>query len=83
MPERWGVLRTVEYLASMRHHITIPPGAFGTVEGGVRSAHEIFFAGDVGRAGTGDTQADGHGVHVMLEIMWGERHKTHSPQDRP
>jgi hypothetical protein len=69
--ERLVVLGTMEYLASIRHHVTIPPCVFGTVEGGVRGAQEIFFAGDVGRAGTDDTQADSHGDHfVLVDTPW-------------
>lgn len=66
MLEQRVVLRTMEDLASIRHHVTIPPCAFGMVEGGVRSAHETVLAGDVGRVSTGDTQANGHGDHGVM-----------------
>jgi|GEM_PF-4134566 len=59
MVERLLVLGTMEYLASMGHTITVPPGVLGTVERGIRGADEIFLVGHVRRTGASDTKTDG------------------------
>src|SRR5262245_66081472 len=48
---RLVILGAMEYLVPIRHHITVPPGLLGTIESGVCSVNEFFFAGhEIGRA---------------------------------
>src|SRR5262249_47627685 len=64
--ERLVVLGTMEYLVPIRHNITVPPCLLGPIEGGVRGANDILFAGHFERSGAGDTKADGNGNHFFM-----------------